>query len=130
RAPSMPPVAVAMVAQRLIRSPVFVAMQSLDGLDLAGREAAAARFGKPAQLDGSVGDAMQPLDLEPEGLRQAAHDAMAPFGERQLDFHGAGPAPNAKLRDPDGAPLDHDGPREGGVHRARVQPMGSEPVAA
>src|SRR2546426_7674894 len=36
-----------------------VAMQSLDGPDLAGREATAAGFGEPAELDGPVGDAMQ-----------------------------------------------------------------------
>src|SRR2546426_3589865 len=42
----------------LFRSPC-VAMQSLDGPDLAGREATAAGFGEPAELDGPVGDAMQ-----------------------------------------------------------------------
>src|SRR2546426_12493130 len=111
----------------LFRSPC-VAMQSLDGPDLAGREATAVGFGEPAELDGPVGDAMQPLDLEPQRLRQATHDAVAPFGERELDLDPAWYAPHAEARHAHGTPLDHHGPREGSVHRRRLQPVGTEPV--
>src|SRR5437773_12476279 len=66
-----------------------VAMQSLDGPDLAGREATAAGSGEPAELDAPVADAMQPLDPEAQRLRQATHDPVAPVGERELELDPA-----------------------------------------
>src|SRR5204863_398482 len=61
-------------------------MQSLDGVDLARREPAVRPLLQPPQPHRPVRDAVQPLHLEPERFGEAAHDALAPLGERELDL--------------------------------------------
>src|SRR2546422_7055511 len=61
-------------------------MQSLDGVDLARREPAVLPLLQPSQPHRPIRHAVQPLDLEPERLGEAPHDALAPLGERELQF--------------------------------------------
>src|SRR5439155_1338645 len=83
-------------------------MQSLDGVDLARREPAVLPLLQPSQPHRPIRHAVQPLDLEPERLGEAPHDALAPLGERELQFDAPPGRPLAELRHPHGPAVDSD----------------------
>ena len=105
-------------------------MESLDCLDLLARKLPPLALRQLAQPHGTVCNAMQPLHLEPERLGDAAHDALPPFGDRQLDFDRPADGAYARLHDPDGATLDHDPLRQSGPDRRDFGAVYAEPIGA
>src|SRR5207248_2551089 len=105
-------------------------MQSLDGVDLARREPAVRALLQPPQPHRPVRDAVQPLHLEPERFGEAAHDALAPLGERELDLDAASHRPHTELRDPHRATVDRNRAPERRRHLGRRAAVRPQPVGA
>src|SRR6266545_3396770 len=109
-------------------------MQSPDRFDLPAGERAPAALGQPAQPHRAVRDAMQPLDLQPQRLGHAAHDALPPLGQRQLDLdrlsRRLSRRPRAELLDAHRASIEHDAPREPRAHVPGAGAVHAEPVGA
>src|SRR2546426_10425896 len=64
-------------------------IQSLDGLDFVSGEPPVFPLGEPPEPHRPVGNAVQPLDLESQGLREPPDEALAAFRERDLDLDAA-----------------------------------------
>src|SRR5438876_10277509 len=105
-------------------------MQSLDGLDFVRGEPPVLALDQAPEPHRSVGDAMQPLDLESQRLREPPDDALAAFGEGDLDLDAALHGPHPKVHDPHRAAVDRRGSREGGAHLRRAVAVDPEPVGA
>src|SRR5438105_3861205 len=83
-------------------------MQSLDGVDFVRREPAVLPLPEASQPHRPVGYAVQPLDFEPQRLGEAAHDALAPLGQGQLQLDAPPGRSQAELRHPHRPTVDRD----------------------
>src|SRR3989440_6648382 len=105
-------------------------MQSLDGVDFVRREPAVFPLPEASQPHRPVGYAVQPLDFEPQRLGEAAHDALAPLGEGQLQLDAPPGRSQAGLRHPHRPTVDRDRAPErrhdfGRGAAVRPQPVGA-----
>ena len=83
---------------------------------------------KLAQAHGAIGNAVQPLQLQPQLLGEAPHDALPPLGERHLHLDATTGRSHAARDDAHGAIVDDDAAGEGALHRLRRQPVRAKPI--
>src|SRR3989442_6510490 len=105
-------------------------MQSLDLADLVRGERAVPALWELPQAHGAVGNAVQPLHLQPQLLGEAPHDALPPLGERHLHLDASTGRSHPARHDAHGAVVDDDAAGEGALHRLRLQPVRAKPVGA
>src|SRR5216683_3256777 len=113
---------------RIITVPSRRSMQSLDGLDFVSGEPPVFPLGEPPEPHRPVGNAMQPLDLESQSLREAPDDALAAFRERNLDLDAALRRAHPEVHDLHRATVDCRGVCQGGAHLGGIVSVDPQPV--